>query len=33
MDLAKEFAVRKSTISDIKSAKDKIREFAVSCEG
>ena len=30
---AKEFGVGKSTISDIKSAKDKIREFAVSCEG
>ena len=33
VDLAKEFSVGKSTISDIKSAKDKIREFAVSCEG
>ena len=27
VDLAKEFGVGKSTISDIKSAKDKIREF------
>ena len=33
VDLAKEFCVGESTISDIKSAKDKIREFAVSCEG
>ena len=33
VDLAKEFGVGKSTISDIKTAKDKIREFAVSCEG
>ena len=31
--LAKEFGVEKSTITDIKAAKDKLRDFVVNSEG